>query len=290
VRLCVPLSAVNRLTAIVLLSDERAPRHDAGQLLLLSSLAKQAALAYDQALLFGMQQERLQTLYRAEQLIVAGQLAANIAHEVKNPLATIRATLQYLASTTAVDHAALVQASIAEVDRIDRTVRGLLNLSRPAQISRVPVNVAEVLRDALLLVQVYAQRYHVRISNELRDDVLPMMGDARELKQLFVNLLMNACQSLPQGGDVRVAAELSSAANGAPCINVRVIDSGNGMTDEDAAKAFDPFFTTKEGGTGLGLPVCLQIVSRHGGTIELDRAAKGITARVTLPLAVEGTH
>lgn len=296
IRLCVPLSAVNRMTAVVLLSAEhRGRRFDRADLLLLTSLARQAALAYDQTLLFAMQQERLQSLYRAEQLIVAGQLAATIAHEVKNPLATIRATLQYLSNNQAsgVSHSSalpLLHASIGEVDRIDRTVRGLLNLSRPAQLSRLPLNVWDVLRDALLLVQVYANRHDVTISCDGTNEVLLLLGDPRELKQVFVNLLMNACESLPNGGDVSVAVRLSRGVDGTECAEVRVTDSGVGMSEEEASKAFDPFFTTKARGTGLGLAICLQIVSRHGGTIELQKAAQGGTvAQVTLPLAAERT-
>jgi signal transduction histidine kinase len=291
VRLCVPLSAVNRLTAIVLLSGQPGRSFRQDDLLLINSLARQAALAYDQALLFEAQQERLRNLYRAEQLIVTGQLAASIAHEVKNPLATIRATLQYLSAQPAPASASrpqLLQASIAEVDRIDRTVRGLLSLSRPTELFRLPVNLVAVLRDALVLVEVYADRQAVRITSDVGHDAIPVLGDAQELKQVFVNVLMNACQSLPDGGDIRVAADVADSPDGTPWVEVQITDSGIGMSEEEAAKAFDPFFTTRAGGTGLGLSICLQIVRRSGGTMELERVqAGGTSARVLLPVHAE---
>lgn len=287
--LCVPLSSVNALSAIVLLSDASRPsRAERANMFMLQSMARQAALAYDHALLFEAQRERLHSLYSTEQFIVAGQLAATIAHEVKNPLATIRATLQYLATSEPPSEASSVQlltASLSEVDRIDRAVRALLNLSQPQQPSDVDVNLVECCHDALPLVHVYARARNVKVVTDFEDENIVVVGDVRELRRVLVNVLLNACEAMSRDVFITIRRVVSDDAPEAHWAEILVIDNGTGISEQDQGRAFDPFFTTKPQGTGLGLSICLQVMRRHGGTIELLRGERGgTTARIRLPL------
>jgi signal transduction histidine kinase len=290
--LCVPLSSANTLSAIVLLSSaSRASVPHTGQganVLMLQSLARQAALAYDHALMFEAQRERLHSLYASEQFIVAGQMAATIAHEVKNPLATIRATLQYLTTSEPSDHlssAQLLNASLMEVDRIDRAVRALLNLSRPHEATNLDVDLVECCRDALPLVHVYARAKGVKIQTDFEDGPLVVVGDAKELRRVIVNLLLNACEA--RAREILISARRAAPEEPSlsPSAEILVRDDGAGLSEQDLARAFDPFFTTKPQGTGLGLSICLQVVRRHGGTLDLlPGESGGMTARLRLPL------
>jgi two-component system, NtrC family, sensor histidine kinase PilS len=172
-----------------------------------------------------------------------------------------------------------------EVDRIDRTVRGLLNFSRPAEHTDILIDLNECCREALLLVQVYARTRGIQIMTSFADEPVIVSGDPRQLRQVFVNLLLNACEASAK--EIHVATERLPDGDQRGFSQVQVRDTGTGMSAETVMHAFEPFFTTKTNGTGLGLSTCLQVVRGHGGSIELRSNEQGTTAILQFPLPVQ---
>lgn len=291
IRFCVPLISLNRLTGIIMLGSEKAgwdlSPHD---LELLQLLAGQASLAFENAYLYHEQRERLRRIYRAERLAAAGQLAAGVAHEIRNPLTAIRSTIQYAVHEYEESNPkrALLQELLTEVDRIDRTVNGLLSLTRLGEIVPEPVDIGDVLARSLTLVSAQAQRQGVEVKLAETAHRFQIMGDIGQLKQVFLNLLLNALQAMPDGGRLQTTVEEWQAGMtpvAGRWVQIRISDSGTGIPSEHLDKVFDPFFTTKREGTGLGLSVCHGIVHRHEGEIDLaSEVGKGTIVTLRFPL------
>jgi signal transduction histidine kinase len=292
--LCVPMISLNRLTGILLLGSDR-PGWTIGRndVELLNLLASQASLAFENAALYRAQRERLDRLYRAERLAAVGQLAAGVAHEIRNPLTAIRSTMQYLLRglDPAEPKYQLVEELLSEVDRINGTVGGLLSLSRSGEIRKAEIDLLEPLGSALQLVQARAAEQGVEIRSALGRDPLRVLGDSGQLKQVFLNLVLNGVQSMEGGGLISVAVSPwipQSGAHDARWVEIRIEDSGQGIPPDELRRVFDPFYTTKREGTGLGLAICHGIVEQHEGEIQLDsEVGRGTTVSVRFPL-VEG--
>jgi len=288
IQVCAPLLVLNRLTGIVLLgSRDEKWRLREEQAELLQALAGQAGLAFENAALHREQRDRLRRLYRAERLAAAGQLAAGVAHEIRNPLTSIRSTIQYvLPSFEASDQKrVLLDELLSEVDRIDRIVNDLLSLTRPTEFHPSDVNIAELLEHTLLLIGPQARKQAVEVRYAHAVDDLRVSGDAGQLKQVFLNVLLNSLQAMPAGGVLNVSATRKSAElSGRELIDIRVTDTGAGIPAEHLDKVFDPFFTLKKEGTGLGLSISYSIIQQHEGDIELhSEVGKGTTVIIRLP-------
>lgn len=291
IRVCVPLMSLNRLIGIMLLGSEK-PDWDLSpqDIELLGLLAGQASLAFENAYLYRQQRDRLRRIYQAERLAAAGQLAAGVAHEIRNPLTAIRSTIQYLSQDYPASNPrrALLEELLSEVDRIDRTVDGLLSLTRLGEFVPEPVDIIEVLEHALMLITAHAQRQGVSIGHPASVRHLRVMGNAEQLKQVFLNLLLNALQAMPAGGRIETSVgeyhSMISPAGGR-WAQVCIRDSGSGIKVEHTDRIFEPFFTTKRDGTGLGLSVCQGIVHAHEGEIEIrSEEGKGTLVMVRIPM------
>ena len=297
-RVCLPLVAVNRLVGILLLADRRSAwRLTADELEFLGTCGRQVAIACESAYLQRAERERLKTAARAQQLAVAGQLAAAVAHEVRNPLHAIRSSVQYVLNSKAEGprRDELLQNVLEEVDRIGHTITGLLTLSRPRELQLVDVDLVDVAERSMKLVDPYADGARVRLSANFDCRPLPIRGDPNELGQVFVNVMMNACQAMLHGGHIEVSSALvqdgSVVEDQAPLAMIEVRDDGPGIAPDHLSKVFDPFFTTKTTGTGLGLPICLDIMTRHGGQIRLDsQVGLGTTVSIAAPLRQAAWH
>jgi len=256
---------------------------------MLDLLASQASLAFENAALYRSQTERLNRLHRAERLAAVGQLAAGLAHEIRNPLTAIRSTMQYLLQGLTPGEARhqLVEELLSEVDRINSTLGGLLSLSRSGELRLIEIDLLVPLSLSLRLVQARADEQQVRLEPSLGREPLRVLGDTNQLKQVFLNLLLNALQSMPEGGRIAVTASPSGPATGAARWGqVRIVDTGQGIPSDQLRQVFDPFFTTKRDGTGLGLAICHGIIEQHQGEIRLEsEEGRGTTAFVRLPLA-----
>ncbi len=291
--LVVPMVSMNRLTGILLLGSDQ-PRWGlgGGDIELLNLLASQASLAFENAELYRSQRERLDRLYRAERLAAVGQLAAGVAHEIRNPLTAIRSTIQYLLRGLNPEEPKhqLVHGLLREVDRINNTVGGLLSLSRSGELRKSEIDLLDPLGQAVQLLAARAAEQGVEIHCNLGGGGPRVLGDADPLKQVFLNLLINALQATPAGG--RIAVGLApwprGGQDGTPWVEVRIEDTGSGISPEQMRRIFDPFYTTKQDGTGLGLSICHGIIEQHQGEIQLESViGVGTVVAVRLP-RIEG--
>jgi signal transduction histidine kinase len=281
VEIAFPLMSMNRLIGILLVGGGPDPltRTEAS---FIRAILPQAGIALENALLIKEQRERFRRMSRADRLATVGELAAGAAHEIRNPLTAIRSSLQYLESKQA-DPATrkLLAAALQETGRINDIVSALLAFSRPAEIVRERYDLRQTLQESLDLVSFQARTQGVSLQRDFPESPLWVQGDRSQLKQLFLNVFLNAIQAMPDGGEMRVEAAAKEGGKAA----VAVADTGQGIPAENLERVFDPFFTTKKGGTGLGLSICYNIAKSHGGDIEvLSRPGRGTTLLVRLPL------
>ena len=209
-----------------------------------------------------------------------GEMAAVVAHEVKNPLAAIKGALQVIGGRMAADsrERAIIGDVVARVDSLNDTVHDLLVFARPREPKLIPVNVAELIESNVALLR--KDPAHGAVAMNLVGSRPMAQLDLEQMKTVFLNLLLNAVQAAGAGGriDVTIATDDLAAT-------VAVADNGPGIPDDVRARIFEPFFTTKHRGTGLGLPTARRMVERHRGTIDVACPSSGGTVvTVTLPL------
>ncbi len=231
--------------------------------------------------------ERLRTLneqlVRAEKLATAGTLAAGVAHEVNNPLAAISSLVQMVQTRPALDDATrenlrLVQTQIA---RISHVLRDLMDFARTRPPERQPLDLNQTVEASLRLAQFDKNFQKILVTKDFATDLPLFQADAGQLQQVFLNLLLNARDALPEGGTLHVSTR-QTARN----VSVILCDNGPGIAPEHRAHIFDPFFTTKPAGTGtgLGLAVCYSLITAHGGNIEVrPNVERGVTIEISLP-------
>jgi len=220
---------------------------------------------------------------RAEQLAALGELAAGLTHEIKNPLAGVIAALELLAAEgdSIPDQKLVREQMLAELRRVMTTIDGLLRLARPQPPQRAHADVAGIAREVTTLFAARMRRQGVALNVEVADDVPVFPLDSGLIVQLMVNLLTNSMQASERGGTVTVAVQSLPRRDG---VLLSVADTGRGIPPENLARVFNPFFTTKEEGTGLGLAICRQIVTQHGGTIDIEsQVGAGTRIVVLLP-------
>jgi signal transduction histidine kinase len=293
VRVCLPLVSANRVVAIALLSAFETPSPaPAWEPDFLNTCGRQAAVACDRVRREQEERAQLEAASRAQQLAVAGQLAAAMAHEVRNPLTAIRSSVQYVMESEAqwpgkVD---LLRQVLDEVDRINRTISGVLGLGRTSNVAFTSVDLVSIVEQTLVLFTPYFDHRHLVVDRRMAPEPITINGETGEIRQVLLNVLLNACQATADGGRITIGVATNALVDGVDGDGRRVLvsiaDSGSGMTETQLARVFEPFFTTKETGTGLGLPICRQIMTRHGGDIRLESAfGRGTTAVLSWPLA-----
>jgi len=280
---CFPLVAVNQLKGFLAVGPAgNGP--DLGlneeERELISLFAGQAALGFENAALIREQRARIKRLYQAERLATAGELAAGAAHEIRNPLTSIRSAIQHLRGDFADDspRAVLIDDILAEVDRINGILEALLSFARPTEVKFEKVDLSELVRHTVALVAASARKGSVNLESNV-PDTLPVEADANLIKQVVLNVMMNGLQAMPEGGTLTVSAEPAGRM-----VALSVRDTGSGIAPEDRDRIFDPFYTTKADGTGLGLSVCYGIVQRHGGDLMVEsEPGVGTTLTIQLP-------
>jgi signal transduction histidine kinase len=224
-------------------------------------------------------------LRRAQRLSAIGNLAAGVAHDVRNPLNAIK-----LLSSQALDElpengnqsgaAKALHTIRSEVDRLEDIVTGFLSLAKEEELRREVTRLDPILDECLNLVRKDAESRGVRLIGELRAGDLQLALDAKKLKRAVLNVLLNALEACPPGGRVRLFSRVVHDV-----VEIEIRDDGPGMTPEAMEHAFDPYFTTKPTGTGLGLSITRGIIEEHGGTIRLTSAIdRGTQVLICLPL------
>lgn len=228
-------------------------------------------------------QAGVEQLRSAARLAAVGQLAASLAHEIRNPLASIQGAVSALDHSGAADETCREMRQIIwkECGRLRNLLTGLLDFARPRATEYKIVDAAQMLDSVIALVGPAAAKNGITLRKEIAPGVASLECDPEQLTQVILNLALNAVQAMPGGGEIVMSARRSGAS-----LLVQIRDQGIGISAANVDRIFDPFFTTKQSGTGLGLAVAYRIVSDHGGGITVERNAdKGMTFSVRLPLA-----
>jgi len=259
----VPLEVI----ATILRDDQDAP---AGYILLFRDMTEMRRL----------QQE----IARSRRLASIGSLAAGVAHEIRNPLSSIKGFATYFRERYRDNHedAETAEIMIKEVDRLNRVITQLLDFARPMALDRTPVAPQILIRQTLKMVEAQAGEKGITLTANLPADIGAVSLDTDRIGQVLLNLCLNALAAMTAGGNLRLSLTQPEAG----WIRIDVGDTGIGIPAEELSRVFDPYFTTKPAGTGLGLPIVQKIVEAHGGSIHLaSDPGKGTTATLLLPAA-----
>ena len=225
-----------------------------------------------------------QQVQRSDRLAMIGQIAAGTAHEIRNPLTSIKGFLQVL-HRTFIDNRmdkeqAYTELMLSEINRINELVNEFLVLSKPRDVSYDRVDVSSVLRDILPIINNQAVLHNVTIRYQSAFGLPEVIADRELLKQVFINLCKNGIEAMGNGGTLTIVEKIDALAKR---ISVDVKDEGPGIPAFLLDKIFDPFFTTKDNGTGLGLSVCQKIIHDLGGTIRVSSKGYGTIFTVGIP-------
>ncbi len=233
-------------------------------------------------------QENFESMVRADRLSALGRLSAGLAHEIRNPLASIEGAVTVLQRESSSEERRLEFLDIIQKEswRLNRLLNRFLNFARPREPELQAVSVGELLDSVISLARHVDGSGRLELKKEIDPTLSTVECDPEQMKQVLLNLVMNAVQAMPCGGTVVLAARRGEAG-----IVIDVEDHGTGIRQDNVERVFDPFFTTKDAGTGLGLSVAHQIVTQHGGSLTIPRnSTDGSTFRISLPWVAAHQH
>jgi two-component system sensor histidine kinase HydH len=220
---------------------------------------------------------------RSERLASLGTLASGVAHEIRNPLSSIKGFAQYFQEKfqEGSEDKSFAAVMIQEVDRLNRVITQLLDLARPRELWLHPYPLSRMLEHPLKLIQPDLEKKGIRIVlGPMREDMVQV--DPDQITQALLNLFLNAMESMSAGGDLRVKTVLNEEKGG---VEIWISDTGPGIAREELSRIFDPFFSTKKKGTGLGLAITAKIIEAHRGEISVEsERGKGATFKIFLPV------
>ena len=230
---------------------------------------------------------------QADRLAAIGRLAAGLAHEIRNPIGSIRGSVEVLRESLAPqgDDRRLMDIVLRESDRLDAIIRDFLQFSRPPHLVRVPTDLTGMLDEILLMLSNHgglqeadAPRVHIR--RDTSEPTVKADVDPAQMRQALWNLCLNAVEAMPQGGELRVSVRAVTPEAGRPVVQVTVEDTGVGITAAELTQVFEPFYTTKPHGTGLGLAIAHRIVEDHGGEMHVQSEPyRGTRFTISLPVS-----
>lgn len=300
--ICVPLKIVDQAIGCLVLIDDRDERtYTANDLRLMELLAPQAAITIQNARLYQELHERIEAQHRAEasliraaRLAAVGEMAAGVAHEINNPLASVTGFLELALRDLPADLPQIgdLKTGLKEARRARAVVRRLLDFARLSEGILAPADMNEVVGETLELVEHTAEYSGIEVTRDLNASLPPITIDREQIKQVLVNLVQNAVAAMPTGGRLSIKTRRLKEGK-QEGIAVWVSDTGEGIGKNNLERIFEPFFTTRPpgSGTGLGLSVSYAIVSHHGGRIDVESTPlTGSTFRVWLPLTLENRH
>jgi signal transduction histidine kinase len=243
--------------------------------------------------------ESQRQLSQSEKLAAVGQVSATMAHQIGTPLNSISGYIQLMLQEGNLqlkdrDRLRIVES---QLDRLAESVRNLLSLTRQPRPQLKPLDLHGILTDLIHLSEPWLHSRNVRLLTSLASDLPPVLGDPTQIQTLFLNLITNALDAMPNGGllaikTCREAISFSSPGN-TEALKISITDTGIGITEESKKRIFDPFFTTKKigEGTGLGLPICEKIVKEHSGRLDVEsEVGKGSTFFVFIPVVQGDDH
>ena len=220
---------------------------------------------------------------RSQRLASVGRLAAGVSHEIRNPLSSIKGFATYFKERyhDVPENQQISNLMIQEVDRLNRVVGQLHEFARPITVSKKPINVRTFLENSLKLIERQTSEGNIKIQTRLDSEIGEILVDPDRINQVFLNLYLNAMESMKNGGNLNVWLLKNQEKDG---IKIRVQDTGTGINEDDLTHIFDPYFTTKASGTGLGLAIAHNIIEAHDGEIKVDSIfGQGTTVTILLP-------
>jgi len=220
---------------------------------------------------------------RNMRLAAIGRVAAGVAHEIRNPLSSLKGYATFFKEVfeKGTENYTIADVIINEVDRLDRVVGDLVEIARPIQVSGKPVNPVTLIEDSIKLIEPEAMLHHVSIETSINNDIGSLHADEDRLKQVLLNLYLNAIQAMEDSGEIGVRLFRDPVTGN---IVIMVSDSGSGIKKEDLPNIFEPYFTTKQSGTGLGLAIVHNIIKAHKGEIKVQsKPGKGTVFTLILP-------
>ncbi len=229
-------------------------------------------------------------LQQAEKWALVGKLAAGVAHSVRNPLTSVKMRLFSMERTLALTSSQKEDFEVIseEIRHIDTIVGNFLEFSRPPKLKMQKVSPSDAVDMALQLLRHRLESYDVKTEVKRDKRLREILADPDQLKEVLVNLIVNACEAMVEGGSISIAEEESATDSVGPVVVMRVSDTGPGVPAAIQEKLFQPFFSTKEEGTGLGLSIATRIVEEHGGWLDLkSEEGRGTTFIITLPAREE---
>lgn len=288
-----PLNVMNHISGMLILGPKsNGKKFTVKELEILSLLSGQAAFAIEHASLYEIQSDRLKRMYRTDRLALLGELAAGAAHEIRNPLTSIRSTIQYLSRDfdSATEKGEMMKELLSETERINKIVQGLLSFARPSSLNTTEIELQTLINEALILLKRTLHKQQVEVQFEYFTDNTIIQADYEQLKHVCLNILLNAIEAMKENEESRPRTLIISIEKGS-AIDTRTHylllsfeDTGRGIDEKDIESVFNPFFTTKEEGTGLGLAICYGIINRHQGEIEVHSTpGRGTCFTIKLP-------
>jgi len=230
-------------------------------------------------------QELNSQLIRTEKLAAMGTLSAGVAHEINNPLASISSLIQMIQAKPDLD--AVTKEKLAlistQITRITQVTKDMMDFARVRPAAKMPVKVDKIIETVLRLASFDKSFQKLNLEKNLTENLPEIFADTDQMQQVFLNLLLNARDAMPEGGELRIETRQTGGE-----IEIEIADSGSGINEKDLKKIFDPFFTTKSAGkgTGLGLAVCYGIITAHGGRIEVSsNESNGTSFVISLPVS-----
>lgn len=223
-------------------------------------------------------------LMEAENLSVLGKLAAGLAHEIRNPLTTVKGFLQLISAETILkeEYISLMQS---EIERIEQITQDLMLLSKPSNYNKQALDIIKIIEDVTILLEPEAYKNKVGLQMESFKNPLHVYCNEKKIKQVFINLMKNGIESMKEGGALMINITSNDQKNK---IDIAIIDQGCGITEPELEQLGQPFFTTKQTGNGLGLMMSSKIVQEHNGIIKVDsEVGVGTTFHVELPALTE---
>jgi signal transduction histidine kinase len=282
---CIPLMARDELIGIINLGHKRSGEmYSHEDLDLLDQFAAQASVALENARLYQEMQQTQMLMRRTDRLASLGSLTANLAHEIRNPLVTLKTFLDLFPQRYKDKEfrGEFLKLTSSELDRITMLVTDLLSFARPPKPDVKKGDINQVVEDVIHLVAVEAKKRNITINTNLQK-IRQALLDMDQMKQVFLNIFLNAFDAMKKRGMISVTSR-DIRKNGVAYVQVEISDNGKGIPEKMLEHIFDPFFTTKKKGGGLGLSISHQIVQEHNGIIEVEsRAKKGTTFLVTIP-------
>jgi two-component system, NtrC family, sensor kinase len=292
VEVCLPLVYMDRLIGFINLGAKKdGDIYYREDLDLLNSLANQIAIAIENANLYENLKKTQGIMRRADRLASLGTLIASLAHEIRNPLVSIKTFTQLLPERIEDEEFRnyFLKVASGEIDRLTSLINELLGFARPSEPKLQGEDVNSIIDKIGVLISTEARKKNITIEKKYLPDIPLAMVDAEQVKQVLLNVLLNAIQAIPQeGGNIWVETRLVQIprdGSSEKFVQIEVRDSGIGIPKENIERVFDPFFSTRPEGSGLGMAISHQIVHEHGGFIDLEsEVGKGTTFRIHFPL------